>query len=501
MIAKGGAFVKIKEICQKTGLTDKTVRYYIEEGLVSPLYTENYLGRKSFNFSEEDIARLKNIATLRAFGFSVGEIKELSQGECDSVMIVETVKKRTGECLDESRMRLNALSSIDMSDCADLSKLAEKLSQPDLKIENENAREHFGKRFISFLGSCAVFLTVWLPIVLAVVVFLLEFCAAQMPTVRPVFVVHTLVCFLPSMVTVLFFDKLKSSRKLLRIILITLCALCLPLGVFFASKSVTTCDHCYVEYSTSVKATCQSEGEMLMRCKECGSFKKQKVAKLPHVPTVMQGIAPTCTAAGLSDGSFCLVCKTTLSHQTEISAKGHSYKSQVIEQSCGVDGCILYVCSCGDSYKTDVVRATNIHDFQSNYSGVGYACRICGLEVVAHGNVDGSLSGGNDRVKFYITGPVAEVSIPRTLVIYGNGDMPDFRKDSYPMWADSYMYDVTTVIIESGITSIGDYAFSKIGDYGYYDSVKKFIIRSKSIRIQQGDPKISGIKCAITYDH
>ena len=151
MIAKGGAFVKIKEICQKTGLTDKTVRYYIEEGLVSPFYTENYLGRKSFDFSEEDIARLKNIATLRAFGFSVGEIKELSQGECDSAMIVETVKKRTGECLDESRMRLNALSSIDMSDCADLSKLAEKLSQPDLKIENENAREHFGKRFIDHI--------------------------------------------------------------------------------------------------------------------------------------------------------------------------------------------------------------------------------------------------------------------------------------------------------------------------------------------------------------
>ena len=71
--------MKIKEICQKTGLTDRTVRYYIEEGLISPFYTENYLGRKSFDFSEEDLEALKNIATLRAFGFSVEEIKELAK--------------------------------------------------------------------------------------------------------------------------------------------------------------------------------------------------------------------------------------------------------------------------------------------------------------------------------------------------------------------------------------------------------------------------------------
>ena len=47
--------MKIKEICQKTGLTDRTVRYYIEEGLISPFYTENYLGRKSFDFTEDNI--------------------------------------------------------------------------------------------------------------------------------------------------------------------------------------------------------------------------------------------------------------------------------------------------------------------------------------------------------------------------------------------------------------------------------------------------------------
>ena len=42
--------MKIKSVCELTGLTDRTIRYYIEEKLISPLYTENYLGRKTYNF-------------------------------------------------------------------------------------------------------------------------------------------------------------------------------------------------------------------------------------------------------------------------------------------------------------------------------------------------------------------------------------------------------------------------------------------------------------------
>ena len=110
--------MKIKEICQKTGLTDRTVRFYIEEQLITPFYTENYLGRKSFDFSDEDLGRLKEIATLRSFGFSVEEIKQLSSGEEESQQIIEAVKSRTGESLDESRRRFHALSAIDPSERA-----------------------------------------------------------------------------------------------------------------------------------------------------------------------------------------------------------------------------------------------------------------------------------------------------------------------------------------------------------------------------------------------
>ena len=40
----------IKAICEATGLSERTIRYYIEEGLLTPQYTENYLGRKNTIF-------------------------------------------------------------------------------------------------------------------------------------------------------------------------------------------------------------------------------------------------------------------------------------------------------------------------------------------------------------------------------------------------------------------------------------------------------------------
>ena len=47
--------MKIKAVCELTGLTDRTIRYYIEEKLISPLYTENYLGRKPIAFPKKTL--------------------------------------------------------------------------------------------------------------------------------------------------------------------------------------------------------------------------------------------------------------------------------------------------------------------------------------------------------------------------------------------------------------------------------------------------------------
>ena len=64
----------------KTGLTDRAIRLYIENELVKPECDENYNGRKSIEFSENDVENLKNIALLRKADFSIQEIKSLQIG-------------------------------------------------------------------------------------------------------------------------------------------------------------------------------------------------------------------------------------------------------------------------------------------------------------------------------------------------------------------------------------------------------------------------------------
>ena len=54
--------LRIKEVCKKTGLTDKAVRLYINNELIYPDFQEGYNGRKNYNFSEDDVSLLKKIA-------------------------------------------------------------------------------------------------------------------------------------------------------------------------------------------------------------------------------------------------------------------------------------------------------------------------------------------------------------------------------------------------------------------------------------------------------
>jgi DNA-binding transcriptional MerR regulator len=51
--------MKIKEVIAQTDLTDRAIRLYIENGLVSPSFNENYKGRKNIDFSQEDVENLK----------------------------------------------------------------------------------------------------------------------------------------------------------------------------------------------------------------------------------------------------------------------------------------------------------------------------------------------------------------------------------------------------------------------------------------------------------
>lgn len=81
--------MRIKEVCKITNLTDKAVRFYINNGIINPEYRENYTGRKNYNFSNDDVELLKKVAVLRQFDFSIKDIKAVIDNSSQITDVLE----------------------------------------------------------------------------------------------------------------------------------------------------------------------------------------------------------------------------------------------------------------------------------------------------------------------------------------------------------------------------------------------------------------------------
>jgi DNA-binding transcriptional MerR regulator len=77
--SRSDTFLRIGEVAEVTGLTQRTIRYYEEIGLLPPPTRTQGDYRL---FGPRDIARLEEIARLKSLlGFSLGEIKQIVEGE------------------------------------------------------------------------------------------------------------------------------------------------------------------------------------------------------------------------------------------------------------------------------------------------------------------------------------------------------------------------------------------------------------------------------------
>ena len=120
--------MRIKEAARRTGLTEKTIRYYEDRGLVTPDKEERN-GKTWRNYTEEHVAQLIAVATLRKAFFHVEEIDAI---RADPARIPETlaeVSKRveeTYETLGKLRVLMNRP---ELSEAADMLMLAEELKE------------------------------------------------------------------------------------------------------------------------------------------------------------------------------------------------------------------------------------------------------------------------------------------------------------------------------------------------------------------------------------
>ena len=150
--------MKIKAASAATGLTERTIRFYTEKGLLSP-QTEERNGRYFHDYGEEDLLSLRNSAILRRAGFSIEEILTMRQ-EPERIPEIVCRRKQTicreTECLAVLSQALEAIED----DCpTDAWKLAEcleaagkKLPEPDFSRFDPESQAEKDEAYAIFKG-------------------------------------------------------------------------------------------------------------------------------------------------------------------------------------------------------------------------------------------------------------------------------------------------------------------------------------------------------------
>ncbi len=181
--------------------------------------------------------------------------------------------------------------------------------------------------------------------------------------------------------------------------------------------------HAY-EITETVPASCTTDGYVIYVCTVCGDGNSETVPALGH----------------LYDND----CDPECNRCHEIRAAEHNYTTVVTDPTCTEDGYVTYACTdCGDSY-TETVPATG-HNLVNN------VCTVCGARIYT--GMCGDNLTWNYNTSTY------------TLTISGTGAMTDYSYASYngvsvttAPWK-TYYNVMKTVVIQDGVTSIGDCAF------------------------------------------
>lgn len=150
--------MKINEVEKLLGISKANIRFYEKEGLLTPGRSQN--GYR--DYSEDDIARLKEIVILRKLGIPVQQIADILDGalplqeaiDQNILALQEEIKKLTGslalcrQLQDEDSITLDTDRYWDM--------LQEK-EQQGYQFQS------LASDYISFLGHTLLFPSYWIP--------------------------------------------------------------------------------------------------------------------------------------------------------------------------------------------------------------------------------------------------------------------------------------------------------------------------------------------------
>ncbi len=154
--------MKMKEVTEKTGLTDRAVRLYIDEGLAVPNIEESYSGRKSIDFSESDVERLKNVALLRKAGFSIADIKSMVDDNSTAKNIIEKFIEQTENNIAHETEIVEKLKGISFDEDVTLETICKSLSATveEKDIPKEDLKYKEAKRTAKQISGIFIIATI-----------------------------------------------------------------------------------------------------------------------------------------------------------------------------------------------------------------------------------------------------------------------------------------------------------------------------------------------------
>ncbi|MCM1107245.1 MAG: MerR family transcriptional regulator [Blautia sp.] len=176
--------MRIKYVEELVGITKKNIRFYEEQGLLTPNRAEN--GYREYG--QEDIERLKQIKLLRKLGVSIEDIGALLAGqlrleECldRHLDTLERQKERLGRMqalAGQMIERHETLRSLDTDSCLEQ---AEKMEKEGMHFMNVEKRDRQKKKLTGAIAAGAVFIL--LAVIIPVIVLLWVNTIDPIPTV------------------------------------------------------------------------------------------------------------------------------------------------------------------------------------------------------------------------------------------------------------------------------------------------------------------------------
>ena len=172
-------------------------------------------------------------------------------------------------------------------------------------------------------------------------------------------------------------------------------------GDTYTANEVAANGHSYDEWIVTKDPTETAKGEKRRDCKNCDHYETEVIAELEHDHsrhgvTILEAIAPTCTATGLTEGKKCSGCGEVLVAQQTVPANGHTWGAWAATKAptCTEKGTERRDCEHCDHYETNEIKANGHTNKEAivenkveatctadgNYDSVIY-CSVCNGEV------------------------------------------------------------------------------------------------------------------------